>query len=235
MVSRIQAFSVIGHRGAPMLVPPGNTLASLERAIDVGAQMVEVDVRSTQDDVLVIDHEAVRYFNGFETPLRERTYDEWKDLATDAQAPLTTLEEVFALVRKAHVGLMMDFKEPGTEAPLARAIRQSGLPWRSLLVAGAGDTSRKILRTLDPRIPLSLSLDIDAVPVITSKILSTVDTDAVTWHHKLITPAVVQVLRMQGVVVYAGVANLPEEMRRLRHACKVDGILTDAPDMLRSI
>lgn len=235
MVSRIQSFSVIGHRGAPMLVPPGNTLASLQRAVEVGAEMVEVDVRSTQDDVLVIDHEAVRYFHGFETPLRERTYAEWKGLPTDPQAPLTTLEEVFALVRLNHVGLMMDFKEPGTEAPLARAIRQSGLPWRSLLVTGASETSRKIFRALDPRIPLSLSLDIESVPVITPKILSTVDTDAVNWHHKLITPPIVQVLRMQGVVVYAGVANLTEEMRRLRHACQVDGILTDAPDLLRSV
>ena len=236
MVSRIQPFSIIGHRGAPMLVPPGNTLASLQRAIEVGAQMVEVDVRSTQDDVLVVDHEAVRYFNGFETPLRERTYDEWKHLPTDAQVPLTTLEEVFALVRQASDGLDAGFQGAGDGSP-ARPRRPSIRPAAGAICScpaqatPAARSSALWTRVFPSASPWILTM----FPTITSKILSAVDTDAVTWHHKLITPAVVKVLQMQGVVVYAGVANLPEEMRRLRDVCKVDGILTDAPDLLRSI
>ena len=54
---------------------------------------------------------------------------------------------------------MLDFKEPGSEALLARAIRRSGFPLNSLLVAGASEASRRLLRGLDPRIPLSLTLD----------------------------------------------------------------------------
>ena len=98
--------------------------------------MVEVDVRMTQDNVLVVDHEAVRYYNGLETPLRERTYRQWKELPSDIDAPLTTLEEVFAFVRQCNVGLMLDFKEPGTEAPLARAVRRSGLPMETVPISG---------------------------------------------------------------------------------------------------
>ena len=235
MTSRIQIYSIIGHRGAPMLLPPGNTLASLQRAVEAGAQMLEVDVRSTADQILVTDHEAVRYFNGEETPLRERTYKEWKGLPSDMDVPLPTLSEVFAFARKEHVGLMLDFKEPGMEASLARAIRQSGLPMERLLVAGADDTSRRIFRALDPRIPLSLSLDIEEVSTVTSKLPAQIDTDAVTWHHKLLTPPIVKVLQMRGIVVYAGTINLADEMRRLIHVCKVNGVMTDSPDVLKTI
>ncbi len=214
------------------MAPPGNTLPSLERALEAGAQMVEVDVRATLDDVLVVDHEAVRLVLGQETPLGKRTNAEWQAHAAETGAPLPTLAEVFDLVRRTGAGLMLDFKEPGTEGLLARAIRGSGLPYERLLVAGAPDASRQILRGLDPRIPLSLTLETAAI---TEKRLSEVNTDAVTWHHRLVTPEVVTALRRREILVYAWTVNLSEEMRRLRHVCHVDGIITDAPDLLKRI
>lgn len=232
MASRIQSFPIVGHRGAPQLVPPGNTIPSLQRALEVGAQMVEVDVRATQDDVLVIDHEAVRSLAGRETPLNKRTFAEWQEHAAEMGTPLPKLSEVFDLVRRTGAGLMLDFKEPGTEGLLARAIRRSGLPYDHLLVAGANETSRQILRGLDPRIPLSLSLGAGTV---NAKMLADVDTDAVTWQFKMITPAVVKALRQREILVYGWTVNLSEEMRRLRYVCEVDGIITDAPDLLKTI
>jgi glycerophosphoryl diester phosphodiesterase len=232
MASRIQPYSIIGHRGAPYLVPPGNTLSSLLRAIEVGAQMLEVDVRHTQDDVLVVNYEAVRSLGGHETPLAERPNDEWQEHAADTGAPLPTLTEVFDLARHWDVGLMLDFKEPGTEALLARAIRRSGLPFEQVLVTGAGESNRQLFRGLDPRIPLSLSLEEGGID---AKLLGAIDTDAVTWHPKLLTPAVVKVLRLRGILVYAKTVNSQDEMRRLRDVCKVDGIVTDSPDILKAL
>lgn len=235
MSSRINAFPIVGHRGAPSLVPPGNTVASLWRAVEAGAQMLEVDVRRTQDDVLVLDHEAVRYFDGEETSIRERTFAEWQTQTARGGAPLTTLEEAFDVVRRTGLGLMLDFKEPGTEALLARAIRRAGLPWENLLVAGADDASRRILRGLDPRIPLSLSLDYDQASRINPKFLADLDTDAVTWNHRLLKPQLVEVLRRRGIVVYAWTVDLAEDMRRMREVCKVDGIITNCPDLLKRL
>lgn len=235
MALPIKSFPIVGHRGAPSLVPPGNTLESLSRAIQVGAHMIEVDVRHTLDDVLVIDHEAVRMFGGHETPIRERSLAQWNQNASETQAALPRLDEVFALVRQTGVGLMMDFKEPGTEALLARAIRQSGLPLSHLVVSGADDTSRKILRGLDPRIPLSLTLDVEQAARIDARLLAELDTEAVTWHHRLLKSPLVDILRRRGIIVYAWTVDLAEDMRRMRNACKVDGIITNFPDLLRTL
>ncbi len=230
MASRIRSFPIIGHRGAPQLIPPGNTLESLRKAIEVGADMLEVDVRRTSDDVLVLDHEAMRLTDGRDTPLHTRSYKEWQIQAAETHSPLPTLAEAFALASAASVGLMLDVRDPGIEALLARAIRKSRFPLDSLLVAIADNASRRILRGLDPRIPLSHALDEGKPP--DAKLLATIDTDAVTWHGSRVTPAIVRVLNQREIQVYAGPADLAEEMRRLRNDCRVDGILTNAPDLL---
>jgi glycerophosphoryl diester phosphodiesterase len=56
---------VIAHRGAHKSVPE-NTLASLEKAIELGCDYVELDVRRTKDGALVILHDATvnRMTNG---------------------------------------------------------------------------------------------------------------------------------------------------------------------------
>lgn len=48
---------VIAHRGAHREAPE-NTLASLEQAIEIGCDFVEIDVRRTKDGALVIMHDA---------------------------------------------------------------------------------------------------------------------------------------------------------------------------------
>jgi glycerophosphoryl diester phosphodiesterase len=47
----------VGHRGA-MEFAPENTLASFRKAIDLGAELVEMDVRQTKDGELVLCHDA---------------------------------------------------------------------------------------------------------------------------------------------------------------------------------
>src|SRR5437867_13434882 len=46
----------IGHRGAAGYAPE-NTLLSIQRAIELGCDLVEVDVRRTQDGHLVLLHD----------------------------------------------------------------------------------------------------------------------------------------------------------------------------------
>lgn len=235
MASELRAFPIVGQRGAPFQVPPGNTLASLRRAIDIGAEMLEIDVRRTRDDILVLDQENVHLMGGEEKPLRDFSYRHWRQHGGEWGGALTRLDDAMALARERGVGLILDFKEPGTEALLARAIRASGFPLASVLVAGAGETSRKILRGLDPRIPLSLTLDMNQAGLVTPKLLLEVDTEAVTWHHRLLTPSIVEILHRRDILVYAFTVDMAEDMRRMRHVCKVDGIITNSPDVLKSL
>lgn len=235
MASRIRVFPIVGHRGAPVFLPPGNTLESLRKAIDMGAQAVSVNVRSTRDEVLVVYHAAARRLDGIETPLREHSFDRWQAYTADTDLPLTPLADVLDWAKHAGVGVMLDFAEAGTEAALARVLRQSGLSFDSLLVVGADGASRATLRSLDPRLPLAHTLGAGDRVSITSGLLAGLDTDAVVWHSRLLTAPIVKVLHLREIAVYGWQVDLRDEMLRLRETCGVDGIVTNLPDVLAAL
>jgi glycerophosphoryl diester phosphodiesterase len=78
---------VIAHRGASWDLPE-NTLQAFERAIEVGADCVELDVRADEQGRLVVTHDP---------PLRGRAYP--------------ALAEVVDLCR-GRIGLMVELKTP---------------------------------------------------------------------------------------------------------------------------
>ena len=63
---------VIAHRGASH-DRPENTLAAFERAIEIGADYVELDVHADRDGRLVVTHDAPR--RGGEYPMLEEALD----------------------------------------------------------------------------------------------------------------------------------------------------------------
>ena len=78
---------VIAHRGASAELPE-NTLAAFERAIEIGADYVELDVHAARDGSLVVTHDRPRA--GVEYP---------------------TLEEALELMR-GRIGAMVELKTP---------------------------------------------------------------------------------------------------------------------------
>jgi len=66
----------IGHRGAKGHAPE-NTLASLNKALELGVDMIEFDVRCCRSGEVVLLHDKTlnRTTNG-SGPVAEKTYDE---------------------------------------------------------------------------------------------------------------------------------------------------------------
>jgi glycerophosphoryl diester phosphodiesterase len=82
---------IVAHRGASSEAPE-NTLAAFAKAIEVGADMIEFDVRRASNGSLVISHD----------PIREPALD------------LPTLEETLRLTQD-RIQLDVELKEPGCE------------------------------------------------------------------------------------------------------------------------
>jgi len=57
---------ITGHRGAAGLAPE-NTLASIQLALDLGVDRIEIDIQQTKDNVLIVLHDRSlrRTTNGF--------------------------------------------------------------------------------------------------------------------------------------------------------------------------
>jgi glycerophosphoryl diester phosphodiesterase len=222
----------VGHRGAGAYAPD-NTLASFRRALEIGVDMIETDVRVSRDGHLVLAHDAEMGSLGHRLVVAATEWAELRRLDLGGGERPMVLDEVFEVVR-GRCGLMIDLKGEGFEEPLVRAIQSSGLATSEVIVPGGSALSRRHIRALDAAIPLSLSLGHEWDDQITPEFIAAIDTDAVTWNHSLITVERVAALHARGLTVYAWTVDTPDRVRFV-HEAGVDGIISNRPDLLQAI
>ena len=108
---------IIGHRGNASLAPE-NTLASIRKAHEVGAQWVEIDVVLLGDGNLVIHHDQSlrrctngkgRLLNSNLTDLRKLDAGSWFS-PEFAGEPVPTLIEALTLIQELELGLNLEIK-----------------------------------------------------------------------------------------------------------------------------
>lgn len=125
---------VIAHRGAHRDIPE-NTLAAYQQAIDLGADFVEIDLRTTKDGYFVSIHDRTvdKYvIDATEGNVRSFTLAQLKamDIGSRISAKwknerVPTLEEILQLC-KDKIGIYLDLKDAEIE-PVARAIQAKGM------------------------------------------------------------------------------------------------------------
>lgn len=126
---------IIAHRGASGLSPE-NTLASVKKALDIGVDMIEVDVHLTKDSVPVVIHDrSLKRTTSINKKVNELTSKEIKQLSAgswfnndfkDEKIPL--LSEVITLVNN-RCKLLIEIKNgskvyPNIEQIVLRTIKE---------------------------------------------------------------------------------------------------------------
>lgn len=82
---------MIAHRGASR-AEPENTIAAFIRAVEMGAEGVELDVRRTQDDCLVVHHDA---YLGNGRPIRQTPACDLPESVPSLRSALDACEGAF--------------------------------------------------------------------------------------------------------------------------------------------
>lgn len=111
---------VIAHRGASAEARE-NTLDAFERAIAIGADMVEFDVRRTRDGELIAMHDAS--IGGI--PVRDLTRAE---IATRSAGALPPLVAEIVELTAGRAGLDVELKEDGYVEHVLRVVASSAEP-----------------------------------------------------------------------------------------------------------
>lgn len=233
-LERQGVVSVQAHRGLVGPEVPENSLAAFRAALAAGADTVETDVQLTRDGVpvLVHDRDLMRLAR---QPLRIATTD-WATLAAVPLAGgqrLARLEELLELARATGLRVNLELKHyPGDDRDrLARvavaSIRAAGL------VDQVGIQSLELapLRTVQreaPELAVGYLLSLNARDPWALR---------VNWlavEQRRISPALVRQAHRRGVRVLAWTVNDEAEMVRLVNL-GVDGLITDRPDVARSV
>lgn len=112
-------YKLIAHRGGVVdEYTPENSLPALNRAIEAGYWMVEVDLRMSCDSVLFVHHDNnfKRFFN-VDRKANELEWSEISSLTSDVGTKILTFEEVLRNSR-GKIKLMIDNKITGNDTIL---------------------------------------------------------------------------------------------------------------------
>ena len=202
---------VIAHRGASW-ERPENTIAAFERAIELGADVVEFDVRPTHDGELVVAHDPVRLPFA---RLRER------------RPEVPTLDEVLEACAD-RIGLAVELKARGiAERTIAALDAHRADPERVMIVSFLPDA---VLATRRLRPELRTVQHVWRVSLrrAAGYAWAAGFADAAATQRRLV------LARSLGLATTVYTVNDVARMRELV-ALGVDAIFTDRPDVLRGV
>ena len=219
---------VVAHRGASALHPPGNTLEAFTAARLLGADWVELDVHALADGGLVVHHDP-------ELPdgrsLHEITTTELPEWVPLLDAVLAACEPM---------GVNVEIKADG---PLE--LRHGLVADTVALLLEQGDTERFLITSFEPFIIDAVRRDapqlrtgylISEDPMVDGMLdrIAAAGHDAVNPWNGRVTAEMVTAAHDRGLSVNVWTVDDPERMRELE-AFGVDGIITNLPDLCRSV
>jgi glycerophosphoryl diester phosphodiesterase len=240
----------VGHRGAPLLAPE-NTVRSIERAIELGVDFVEVDVVPLADGTLVLAHsdDLLEVSHGAASGrVTNESLEELRRVAPE----LPTLDEALAVVAASGAGVQLDVKASGYEEELVEAVRRHGLVERALVSSFhvpvlqlLGDLEPGLRRGLTypsdrrgvagrpwvrPLVPAALRGLRAALPRRIARLLAAADASTAVLHFSVVSGAVVRRVHDTGGEVWAWTVDDADLCARLARL-GVDGLITNDPGM----
>ncbi len=228
---------VIAHRGAAGSAPE-NTLASIELAVQHGADMVEIDVQETADGEIVVVHDSDLMRVG-RSPLKiwDATYEEILEVDvgswygpkfSDQRVP--TLEQVLKLCKgRAMVDIELKYygHNERLEERVAKIVERTGMDDEIVLMSLVSNivSSMKALR---PHWTVGL-LTAKAVGDLTTS-----RADFLAVHVGIANPGFVRRAHAAGKEVFVWTVNDKLNMHRMM-SWGVDGVITDYPALAREV
>jgi glycerophosphoryl diester phosphodiesterase len=228
---------IIAHRGAAGAAPE-NTMASVLRAIEDGADFVEIDVQENADGRVIVVHDSdFMKVAGVATKVWEVTDEELQDIDIGSWfAPefsgerVPGLDEVLAAAKgRARVNIELKYygHDEQLEQRVSDTVDAAGMSSDIVAMSLKYDAVQK-MKALRPdwRVGLLTATAIGN--------LATVDADFLAVNVGIATPLLVRDAHAVGKEVYAWTVNDPISMSQMIGR-GVDGIITDEPALARRV
>jgi glycerophosphoryl diester phosphodiesterase len=218
----------IGHRGAAGHAPE-NTLAAIRKGIALGVDFVEIDVRRTEDGVLVALHdETVNRTTNGKGRVDRLSLQDVKKLNAGNGENIPTLEEVLK-VTAGRTGLMLELKVKGTAKQTVEAVRDAGFK-DPLIYASFIHDELPHVREVDPG--ASLMVLFGRLPHAPVSRAMEFRPSHVGLRHNTATRHLVDAFHRSDLLVFVYTADSPGD---IRHALSigVDGVISNFPERIR--
>jgi len=256
MGTRPRHLEVHAHRGGAGLAPE-NTLAAFRKAIELGVDVLEMDMHVTRDGEIVILHDDTleRTTDG-RGLVQDLTLAELKRLDAGSRfgpqykgEPIPTLREVIALVQasgKDRIRLNIETKfhkgregQPADfEERVIQILRDTGFLDRVIVQSFHHPSVAKI-KALDPRVKTAVLVGGQQGPRDPVDLVRQAKADYYSPNFRQVAADTVAPLHKAGIPIVPWTVNEETEMRRLLDVgvgtLPGDGIITNYPDRLLNL
>jgi glycerophosphoryl diester phosphodiesterase len=226
---------IIAHRGAPSHARE-NTINSFKKAMVLGADMIEFDVRRTKDNIYIAYHDGS--IQG--KPLKELTYKEVRNIARDQGFDLPTVEEILKWSR-GKIKLDVELKEETYEEEIVELLSKY-FKKDQFIITSFNDSSLKTIKEDHADIKVGLLLGKLRTPLLTRisdffsmKRHRKAKVDFLVAHWKLLEAGFLERARRSHKPVIVWTVNDEEMIWKLLNDRRVYGIVTDRPDLAVSL
>ncbi len=231
------------HRGASGYAPE-NTLPSFQKAVEMKADGVELDIQLTKDDVIVVCHdEKVNRTSNGKGWIKDFTFEELRKLDFSNKKPeyagvqIPTMEEVFDLLKDTGLTINIELKTgvvfyQDLEEKILRMAQEKG--WEDRVIYSSfNHASMKKLKALNPNAKAGLLYADGTInmPTYTKEL----GMDAIhPALYNLQYEGVVEECKQLGLKINTWTVN-EEEHLLFAKQFGVDAVITNYPDRARRL
>lgn len=226
---------IVAHRGAPGYAKE-NTIESFEKAMALGADMIEFDVRRTKDNIFVVYHDGFIQGNS----IKELTYEEVSQIARNQGFDIPVVEEVLKLI-EGKIRLDVELKEEGYEKEIVELL-SNYFKGDQFVITSFNDSSLKRIKDDYPGIKVGLLLGKFKPPLLTRiseffpmKRCERAKADCLVAHWKLLRFGFLERAQRNDKPVFVWTVNDEEMIWKLLNDRRVYAIVTDKPDLAVSL
>ena len=250
-------FMVIAHQGGEQL-RPSNTMPAFEHAVELGVDVLEMDIHQTKDGVLILMHDdTVDRTTDGSGVIKEMTLAEIKTLDaghywTDddgATYPyrgqgitVPTLAEIFQAFPDMPMNIEIKQDSPSIVEPFCDLIHEYQMEDKVLIPTFHPDTMNEFREKCpdiatsmtEPEIRLFYGLNMGRLSSFFTPPGQAFQVPESSGGLQIITPRFVENAQKRNIAVHVWTVNDPADMERLIDT-GIDGIITDRPDLLLEV
>ncbi len=224
---------VIGHRGA-MGHETENTLASIQKALDLGVDMIEIDVFNVKGgDTMVFHDETLDRLANAGGKIEDWTYYELRKVILEGGHKIPRLQDVLKLIDNK-VRLNIELKGKGTVNRVKFItdyyIKERGWTMDNFLISSFHWDELREMREKNPNISIAILTADDPMDAIS--IAKELKAEAINPNFKKLNQENSLGIHEAGFKIYPWTVNEPQDILTMKEF-GVDGIITNYPERVQ--
>jgi len=225
---------VIGHRGA-MGHALENTIESVEKAVNLNVDGIEIDVFKSKTGELIVYHDpSLKRLSNSTALIEDISLDSIKKVKLKGGLMIPILEEVIDVIPE-NIFLNIELKGKNTAYATNKIISEYltryNWPPSKFIISSFNWNELKNFRSINADVPIAIL--VDSLYKIDSAIRLSKELNAISLNtnNKFLTNEIVKKIHSNDIKVYPYTINAPENIKRMK-LMGVDAIITDYPERI---